>query len=721
MLKLSHISKIYHNKHNDFKALDDVSLTIEADHGLIFLIGPSGSGKSTLLNIIAGEDKDYDGTVEVTGKVVYAHQEVILFESMSVLDNLLLINKDRRLIDVLLRSLKLYDQRKQKVYRLSSGQKKRVEFIKAYLLAPDILLTDELTSALDEENAKAIMDAIKVLAKTTLIIAVTHDEALAETYGDKIIRLKDKKIDENKIALDKKRYQKTLKVPRRSLKDHLSLIIKDLRSRLGHTFLFGLTIVLAICSIYTAISLFGNVDTAQTYKNAFRYGQNVIINDVIITDRNHAYHIFSDDQYTTKGDYFYPEIIDEFIRSRDDIIAIQATIDHRKGRTSLDNLYDSLSYLNYLTPNGHPLNITPLEKPFIYLDDISDKKIFVKTKDEETGQEYENFEGYRLIDGSSDTYVYDISNFDLYYLIDKGADLYLSYGSMPQSTDEIVINERLATYYAEKVGIDDPSDLIGKQFYFRQFADQNYTSLTAEAIASLKDLYPDFDEEIYCAEFSYTISGISSLDTLGRMCAYSIEGYYDNKITDLYSGIHYTDLEEAMSSMNMMMPQDEFLKLLSTYDTYFSSLSFIMAPDADIEKAREELEKTIQPEFDTFIIAGDLLDTSYISFHNISSYLPLIGAVLIVVGLLPFMIAILERKREKKEKLLSKDYGYDVNALYLLKFFIDLISSYIIALGLVYLSSILFDELFYFDALFLFIVTIITNAVLTILRRLLII
>lgn len=109
-MKLQNISKTYHNKNNDVIALNNINLSFSSQ-GMTFIVGESGCGKTTLLNIIAGYDKDYEGTLEIEGKVECIEQEIMLMENMSVFDNLLLVSGDREKINVLLEHFQLKEIR----------------------------------------------------------------------------------------------------------------------------------------------------------------------------------------------------------------------------------------------------------------------------------------------------------------------------------------------------------------------------------------------------------------------------------------------------------------------------------------------------------------------------------------------------------------------------------------------------------------------------------
>ena len=82
---------------------------------------------------------------------------------------------------------------------LSLGQKKRVQFIKIELLNPDIILCDEVTAALDFDNATIVMNTLKELSKERIVIFVTHDLNLAHDYADRIIKIESAKIIDDQI------------------------------------------------------------------------------------------------------------------------------------------------------------------------------------------------------------------------------------------------------------------------------------------------------------------------------------------------------------------------------------------------------------------------------------------------------------------------------------------------------------------------------------------
>ncbi len=185
------------------------------DLGIVAILGRSGSGKSTLLNIISGMDKKFDGNVLVLNKPIktmdeaettefrmrnigYVFQSFNLIELETAFDNVFFpidalygdepANKKARAND-LLKFVGMQSKANQLVNTLSGGEKQRIAFARALAADPKILLCDEPTASLDKTNAEKVFDVISEISKKRLVIVVTHDEELAYSFADKVIRI----------------------------------------------------------------------------------------------------------------------------------------------------------------------------------------------------------------------------------------------------------------------------------------------------------------------------------------------------------------------------------------------------------------------------------------------------------------------------------------------------------------------------------------------------
>jgi polar amino acid transport system ATP-binding protein len=192
------------------EVLRSIDLTV-AEHEVVCLIGASGSGKSTLLrcvNLLEPIDagKVVVEGIEITAKRVnvdrvrrrigIVFQAYNLFPHMSVLDNITLgprrvLRRPRARAEAdataLLERFGLAEKRREYPDRLSGGQQQRVAIVRALAMQPDLLLLDEITSALDPELVAEVLDVIRELAVSgmTMVIA-THEMGFAKDIADRV-------------------------------------------------------------------------------------------------------------------------------------------------------------------------------------------------------------------------------------------------------------------------------------------------------------------------------------------------------------------------------------------------------------------------------------------------------------------------------------------------------------------------------------------------------
>ncbi len=214
MLSVKDLTKIYKTqKSQPVVALNHVSIDF-ADKGLVFLLGKSGSGKSTLLNTIGGLDTFDSGEIIIKGRssktfsqsdfdsyrntfIGFIFQDYNILEEFSVAKNLALAlelqgkKADKASVDNLLSQVDMLSYADRKPNQLSGGQKQRVAIARALIKNPEIIMADEPTGALDSNTGKQVMETLKQLSKSKLVIIVSHDREFAELYGDRIIELKD--------------------------------------------------------------------------------------------------------------------------------------------------------------------------------------------------------------------------------------------------------------------------------------------------------------------------------------------------------------------------------------------------------------------------------------------------------------------------------------------------------------------------------------------------
>lgn len=195
-MQLINISKEYYVHKRKIVALDDVSFTFSKT-GFYALVGPSGCGKTTLLNVLGKLEKPTRGEIifEDNQETSIVFQDYNLIQGLSLLDNIKLVGlTDEIKIRELLTLVSLEDKIDIPVKLLSGGEKQRVAIVRALAKNSSVILLDEPTASVDKDNAKIILDILKLLANDHLIIVSTHDTNLINNYVDYIININAGKI-----------------------------------------------------------------------------------------------------------------------------------------------------------------------------------------------------------------------------------------------------------------------------------------------------------------------------------------------------------------------------------------------------------------------------------------------------------------------------------------------------------------------------------------------
>jgi putative ABC transport system ATP-binding protein len=222
MVEISGLSKTFNSRQVDEKvALDGLDLSLETG-AFAVVIGSNGAGKSTLLNALAGSVTPDSGRIVIAGedvtrlpvhlrarRVARVFQDAMLGTAagMTVAENMLLADLrgqprrlrpglDRQRLEryrerLCLLGLGLEDRLDTRIDLLSGGQRQAVSLIMAMSSAPDLLLLDEHTAALDPKTAALVMQAtVKAIGATRLTtLMVTHNMQHAIDHGDRIVML----------------------------------------------------------------------------------------------------------------------------------------------------------------------------------------------------------------------------------------------------------------------------------------------------------------------------------------------------------------------------------------------------------------------------------------------------------------------------------------------------------------------------------------------------
>lgn len=217
MIEIKNLKKHYNEgKDNECKAVDGIDLVI-GDGECVAITGKSGSGKTTLLKMIACLDRPTEGQVIYDGEDIFSltkteqadfrnkktgmiFQDYMLLEDMTCLDNVLLptaFNKDKaaaKRAEELIGSVGLKEKTVEKVKNFSGGEKQRTAIARALINNPSVIIADEPTGNLDNENRETITDMLLSINKSgKTVIIVTHDADVAAKCRRRIV-LADGKI-----------------------------------------------------------------------------------------------------------------------------------------------------------------------------------------------------------------------------------------------------------------------------------------------------------------------------------------------------------------------------------------------------------------------------------------------------------------------------------------------------------------------------------------------
>ena len=219
MIRIENIGKVFNPRsRNRNEVLKGVSFELP-EKGLVAIYGKSGSGKTTLLNIIGGLDRQDKGKIYIDGENVAGKVDKIRNAKIGFIFQNYYLERGYTIAEIMRNAMHIagfkdegeIERRSEQVLTLvdmerfknkqgdalSGGQKQRVAIARALINGADIILADEPTGNLDAENTMKVMDILKEISRTKLVVIVTHEITLIKKYADSYIKLVDGKLDEN--------------------------------------------------------------------------------------------------------------------------------------------------------------------------------------------------------------------------------------------------------------------------------------------------------------------------------------------------------------------------------------------------------------------------------------------------------------------------------------------------------------------------------------------
>jgi ABC-type lipoprotein export system ATPase subunit len=220
-VRITHAHKYYNKgKSNELHVMDNVTLELP-ESGMVAIFGQSGCGKTTLLNAVGGLDKIASGSIELFGQSIredtdtlrnkyvgYIFQNYNLNVTETVYEN---VSAALRLCgmtdenEISVRTMAALSNVDMAKYRdrtpdtLSGGQQQRVAIARAIVKNPAIILADEPTGNLDEANTVLVMDILKEISRSHLVLLVTHEESLVDYYCDRVIEIVDGHVHSDRV------------------------------------------------------------------------------------------------------------------------------------------------------------------------------------------------------------------------------------------------------------------------------------------------------------------------------------------------------------------------------------------------------------------------------------------------------------------------------------------------------------------------------------------
>lgn len=219
VLKVENVEKIYGKGDNTFKALENITFTIQKGE-FVGIMGPSGAGKSTLLNVLATIDYPTGGDIYIEQDNIvkmkedklaefrrdnlgFIFQDYNLLDSLTVRENILLplaigkrpVKEINEKVLSIVRKFDIESLLDKYPYQISGGEKQRTASSRALITNPKLLFADEPTGALDSKSATGFLKNLCSLnaEEDSTIMMVTHD-AYAASFCKRILFIKDGKL-----------------------------------------------------------------------------------------------------------------------------------------------------------------------------------------------------------------------------------------------------------------------------------------------------------------------------------------------------------------------------------------------------------------------------------------------------------------------------------------------------------------------------------------------
>ena len=537
MLKLNNVKKDY--KTGDFvqHALKGISLSFR-ENEFVAILGPSGSGKTTLLNIIGGLDRYSKGDLIIDGKstkkfkdkdwdayrnhaIGFVFQSYNLIGHISVLENVEMgmtlsgesASVRRKKALSLLEKVGLKEHANKKPNQLSGGQMQRVAIARALANDPKIILADEPTGALDSKTSTQIMELIKEISKDKLVIMVTHNRELAESYATRIVEMKDGELlnDSKPFKSDDKTGNLKIQKTSMSFWTALKLSFGNIRTKKGRTFLTAFASSIGIIGIALILSLSNgfNIEVENFEQDSLSQSPIMITNQMVQMDEETLSKLTGEDNLEK-----YPS--DKKIYAQNDL---EDTIVHTNKITS-----DFVDYLDKMDMN----NVSGISY-------VKGTNVNLINKDGDNYNLVTNSSSLGMVTSAGSTGVLPENPNDEEGLLEKNYDVLA--GEISDDAGLVLIvnsKNQISASILEGLGFDESVSfeyLLNKEF--KVAVNDDYYNKLADNFALETDL-----GKVYNSENSITVKVMAI-----------VRGKEDKELITSGSGLYYTEalVDEVIS------------------------------------------------------------------------------------------------------------------------------------------------------------------------------
>ena len=594
MIEVNNLRKNY----GTLEVINDTTLALP-QKGLVAFLGESGSGKTTLVNVIGGLDSfksgsiSYDDTTFLKYKMDkldtyrrnhfgYIFQNYNILEDKTVTENLLIAlhiigiydeKECEKRIKNALEAVGLYKFRKKLAGALSGGQMQRVSIARALVKHNDVIIADEPTGNLDSDSTRQIIHILKKLSLNSLIILVTHDIGLANTYADYIYHIKDGVLDEykefnnNEIVENDVLYSDESYDTRKGSKFNLNLIKEEiclffkgtLKNKIFKIIFFLIGFIFLFLNIIFCINDSKKIYDIPALEEVYTINPSNSTNKASLShdiadaiDKGYIDNLYAkskeNDLYLVIGIsvYFKLDIANFYNPSLIKSIILGEIPKNSDEMVISKKIADDLIKTGYYKAYDEIINLTLDGYKIVGISDDGQSFVFVQNKP----ARYIGHVNYTYYDNSYELYVYD-------------DDLEIE-GSAPKKLTDIVVSTQFLINRKLKVGQQLPNgDTICASF---ESNSESFYALDERVfIESIKD------KEIEC-----TVSNLKK-----------VSGYLSFKIINEYNTLYLNNLDEYNQLKKLYISFEIGLFVICSVYIFFSMKARILADIYEIGVRRE--------------------------------------------------------------------------------------------------------------------------------------